>query len=129
MPLQCLLQEGQSCSLVAGFGDVALEYLALLIHRPPQIMALAVDLDEHFIKVPAPLTKSTHPADTLAPDLCREHRSEPVPPQPHRLVADVDAALGEQVLDVAQGQRKTDIHQHRQPNDLRRGVEIPERVG
>lgn len=29
--------------------------------------------------------------------------SEPVPPEPHRLVTDVDAAL--QVLDVAQGKR------------------------
>jgi len=35
-------------------------------------------------------------------DLCGEHRAEPVPPEPHRLVADVDTPLVEQVLDLAQ---------------------------
>ena len=31
-----------------------------------------------------------------------KHLAEPVPPEPHRLVADVDATLGQQVLDLAQ---------------------------
>lgn len=29
-----------------------------------------------------------------------KHRPEPVPPEPHRLVAHVDAALGGEVFDV-----------------------------
>ena len=33
--------------------------------------------------------------DPSFPGLRREHRTEPVPPKPHRLVADVDAALGQ----------------------------------
>ena len=41
----------------------------------------------------------------LPSDLAGEHRTEPVPPKPHRLVADVDAALEQQILDVAQRQR------------------------
>ena len=39
-------------------------------------------------------------------------------PQPHRLVADVDAALCEQVLDVPQRQRETDVHHHHQADHL-----------
>jgi len=31
-----------------------------------------------------------------------KHRAEPVPPEPHRLTANVDATLGQQVLDLAQ---------------------------
>ena len=31
-----------------------------------------------------------------------EHRAEPVPPEPYRLVADIDTALEQQVLDLAQ---------------------------
>ena len=31
-----------------------------------------------------------------------EQRPEPVPPEPHRLMTNVDATLGQQVLDLAQ---------------------------
>ncbi|MEO6716698.1 MAG: hypothetical protein ABIM50_05555 [Novosphingobium sp.] len=40
------------------------------------------------------------------PDIGCEDRPEPVPPLPHGLVADVDAAFEEQVLDIPQRQRK-----------------------
>ena len=60
------------------------------------------------------------------PDLRGEHRAEPVPPEPHRLVADIDTALEQQVLDLAQRQRVPDIHHHRQADDLGRTIEIAE---
>jgi len=31
-----------------------------------------------------------------------KHLAEPVPPEPHRLMTNVDATLGQQVLDLAQ---------------------------
>jgi hypothetical protein len=34
-----------------------------------------------------------------------EHRAKPVPPEPDRLVAEVDPALGQQILGVAERQR------------------------
>src|SRR5271166_1630107 len=37
-------------------------------------------------------------------------------------------ALGQQTLDVAQGQRVSHIQHHHQPDDLRRAVKISERV-
>ena len=39
-------------------------------------------------------------------DLRGKQRTEPVPPVPHGLVADVDATLGQQVLDLSQRQWK-----------------------
>jgi hypothetical protein len=39
-------------------------------------------------------------ADSPFPDLGGKHWTEPVPPEPHRLVADVDAALEQQILDL-----------------------------
>ena len=59
-------------------------------------------------------------------DLRGEHRAEPVPPEPYRLVADIDTALEQQVLDLAQRQRVPDIHHHRQADDLGRTIEIAE---
>jgi len=62
------------------------------------------------------------------PDRSREHWTEPVPPEPNRLVADIDAPLMEQVLDLPQRQRIADIHHHREADYLGRRVEITEGV-
>jgi hypothetical protein len=52
----------------------------------------------------------------------------PVPPEPHGLVADVDPALGQQILDIAQRQRISHVHHHNQTDDLWRAVDISERI-
>jgi hypothetical protein len=62
------------------------------------------------------------------PDLVGEHRTEAIPPEPYRLVADVDAPLEEQIFDLPQRQRIADIHHHREADDLGRTVEITERI-
>lgn len=53
------------------------------------------------------MTMRTHGFDLAPPDLGREDRPELVPPEPHRLMRDVDAAPMQQILDVArrEGQR------------------------
>ena len=43
-------------------------------------------------------------------------------------MADVDPALGQQILDVAQRQRVSHVHHHDQTDDLWRAVEISERI-
>jgi hypothetical protein len=52
--------------------------------------------------VSAPITEPTHAANPLTPNTSGEHRPEPVPPQPNRIVANIDAALGQQTLYVPQ---------------------------
>jgi hypothetical protein len=66
--------------------------------------------------------------DPSFPNLYGKHRSEPVPPKSHRLVADIDTALEQDVLDLAQRQRISNIHHHRQADDLGRTVEITEGI-
>jgi hypothetical protein len=41
--------------------------------------------------VPLPVGVGPHVIDALPADLRGEHRAKPVPPQPHRFVANVDA--------------------------------------
>jgi hypothetical protein len=48
--------------------------------------------------------------------------------QNRTVVADIDPALGQKVLDVAQRQRVFHAHHYRQANYLWRTVEISERV-
>ena len=58
-----------------------------------------------------------------------KQRPKPVPPQPHSLLADVDAAFGEHILHVPQAKRERDIQHHCRPNDVWGRVEVSERVG
>ena len=44
--------------------------------------------------------------------------TEAVPTEPHRLVADVDATFGQQLLDLPRRQREPNIHHHSEPDDL-----------
>ena len=43
-------------------------------------------------------------------------------------MADVDPALGQEILDVAEQQRVSHVHHHDQTDDLRRAVKISERI-
>jgi hypothetical protein len=49
--------------------------------------------------------------------------------EPDRLVADLDAALVEQILNVPQREWEADVHHHRQANDLGARFEVLEGVG
>jgi hypothetical protein len=91
--LQRSLHERQSCGFVSFLRNIALENLAFVIDSTPQIVRLVVDFHEHLIKVPAPLAKAAHPACPLPANISRKHQAEPVPPQTHGLVTDIDTAL------------------------------------
>jgi len=84
-----------------------------VINGAPKIVALAVDLYEHLVDVPAPAREGPHLVDAPAPDLGGEHWSKPMPPEPDRLVADVDPAFVQQVLDIPERQRESDVHHDR----------------
>ncbi len=43
-------------------------------------------------------------------------------------MAYVDAAFMHKVLDIPKGQRKSDVHEYAKLDDLRRGLEVAERV-
>ena len=66
------------------------------------------------------MAEPAHRVHALAPNIAGKHWPEPVPPEPHGLVTHVDAALEQQILDVAQRQWEPDVYQHDQPDDLGR---------
>src|SRR4051794_29661312 len=67
------------------------------------------DLHVHLVEVPAPLAKAAHPAHPLPADVACEQRAEAIPPIAHRLVADLNAALSQQVFDVPEAERIFDV--------------------
>jgi hypothetical protein len=50
------------------------------------------------LQVPSPLRIASVVPDSPLPDLGREHWTEPVPPEPYGLMADVYAALEQEIL-------------------------------
>ena len=89
-----------------------------MIHCTPEVVHLAVDLPVDLVEMPAPMRNATHAADPLPTDVACEHGAKPVPPEPHRLMAKIDAAFEQQVLDVPQRQREPYIHHHHKADHL-----------
>lgn len=72
-----------------------------MIYGAPKVMCFAVDPDKHLIQVPAP-TLIVSMANSPSADLSCEHRTKPVPPNPYRLVTDIDPALEQETLDLSE---------------------------
>ena len=62
------------------------------------------------------------------PDLGSEHQTEPVPPEPYCLVADINAAFEKKILDLTEPQRISDLYHRRKADNFVRTVEITEGI-
>src|SRR3954453_17400013 len=113
--LQQLAQQALGGPLVAPALDQHVEHNALPVDRPPQPVLLAGDLDLDLVQVP--LVAGTGQPSA---DLVRERLAELEAPLPHGLVADDDAAGGQQLLDHPQAERETEIEPDGVADDLRR---------
>jgi len=69
-----------------------------MIDRALEVDHLAVELHVHLVEMPAPVPEPAHPRNSPAADVACEQRPEPVPPHPHRPMADVDPTLEQQIL-------------------------------
>src|SRR6202789_1402614 len=78
--------------------------------------------------MPAPLRIGARVRDASLADLAGKHGAKSGPPKANGLMADVDPALGQELLDVAERERISNVHHHDQTDDLRRAVEISERI-
>ena len=95
------LQKGERRTAIPPFRSKDLKHFAFVIDRTPEVKHLAVYPREHLVHVPAPV-RIAPVRNAAFPDLGRKHRTETVPPVPYRLMADIDATLEQNVLDLAQ---------------------------
>ena len=119
-------EEFQRSLLVPPLGDEAFEHLAFMIDGTPEVVLHPVDLHEHLVEMPASMLKMPHRLDPVSTDFSREDRPEPVPPEPHCLVGNVDPALVQQILDVPERERIADRHHDREADDYRARLEVAE---
>jgi hypothetical protein len=111
---------------IPALGHKGFQDFAFVIDGPPEVAGGTVDFCGNPIQMPPPVGQGAHSVDPLAADRGGEHRAEAVPPEPHGLMADVAAALLQQVFDVAQPERLTDGHRHGKTDDLRASLEVLE---
>ncbi len=102
MTLHCALQELQRSPAIPPLRRENLQHLVFVIHGAPQVVRLAIDPDKHFIQMPSPLVMTSMLLNAPLPDLRGEHWTEPVLPEPHRLVADIDTPLKQEIFDLPQ---------------------------
>ncbi len=105
---------------------MSLQHLTFVVDDAPQVVSLAIDLDEHLIEMPLKVTKAAYLGEAFLADLRGKQGAETGPPISDRFVANVDPAFVEQVLHVSQRKRETDIHHHRETNEFRRRFEVAE---
>jgi hypothetical protein len=65
-----------------------------------------------------------HSINPFPADLSGKYWAKSIPPKPNRLVADADTAFVQQILHISKRQRETDIHHHRQTDDLGARLEV-----
>src|SRR4051794_6307940 len=92
-----------------------IEYHTVLVHRAPEVVQLAIDLQEHLIEVPS--VARLRPATAkLAGDIGAELEA----PLPYALVGDRDAPLGQEQFHVAQAQAEDMVQPDSMADDLGR---------
>lgn len=64
------------------------------------------------------MPEAAHSVDPLPLNVRREHGTNRVLQELHRLMVNIDAALEQQILDIPQAKRRADIRHHYQSNDL-----------
>jgi hypothetical protein len=57
-----------------------------------------------------------------------KQRAKSVPPKSNCLMADVDATLVQQILDIPKRKREADVHHHGQADDLWARLEVAARA-
>ena len=101
LAVEQLPQQLQGGMFVAPFLDPDIQDFALVVHGPQQPDLLSADPDVHLIQMP-PAGWQTPAPSQVRGDL----RAELQRPAADRLIADLDAPLGQQFLDVSEAQRK-----------------------
>jgi len=86
-----------------------------LIHGPPKIVLLAVDLDEDFIDV-----EGVAVSTMLSFQAACINGSEFVAPEPDRFAADIDASFSEKIFNVSVAETESIVEPDCVGDDVRR---------
>jgi hypothetical protein len=93
--------------LVASILHQDVQNLVLVVDGAPQVHPPAADLHHHLVQMPSAGGRRPAPSQVR-----RDQRAELDYPAAHRFAADLDTALGQQLLDVTDAQREAEVQPH-----------------
>jgi hypothetical protein len=109
------MQKALGSHLIAPLLDQDVQYDAMLINGSPQPVAFAADLQRHLVQMP--LVAGAYSSSTQP---CSEGGAECGAPLADGLMADDDATLGEQILNVAEAEVEAEVQPYGMSDDLGR---------
>jgi hypothetical protein len=92
-----------------------IDHVSILVHSPPEIVPLSLDVHEELVQVPD-VSQPSLPA----PEISGVVWTELPTPLPDRLVRDDDSSLRQQLLDVPETQAESVIQPDSVPDDFGR---------
>ena len=116
-PLEAFAEKALGGALVAPGLNPDVQHITVLIHRSPQVIALAIDAEINLIQM-----SLVAPTRGAAARRVGKVLAEFQTPRADRLVGDHDAARGQQFLDIAIAQGEAEIEPDGVADDLRRVV-------
>lgn len=112
--LQQLAHKSQRSPLVSALLHQHVENLAFIVNSAPEIQMFPANANHHLVQMPA--RRWFRPC---APKPFRDANAKLERPAAHRLVTDVDAALGKQILDIPEAHREAEIEPNCMGNHAR----------
>jgi len=111
LPLQQFAEEPSGRTRIALSLNEYVDHVSILIDGPPEIVALALDVDEDFVQVPDVSQSTLELSCVLGPELPA--------PLPDGLIGDDDSAFRQEFFDVAEAQTESVILSEGVIDDLR----------
>ena len=128
-PKRFIFSEEFQCRFsVPALGDIAFKHFTLVIDSAPQVVRFTVDLHKNLVKMPLPIRMSAKVLNSFSSDLRGKQWTEPDPPETDRLMANIDTAFVQQILHVPKRKSISNVHHHRQADDLWARFEVLEWV-
>ena len=98
--LHCFPEEFQCSVAIPALRNVAFQHFAFVIHSPPKVVRLVVDSHENLVQMPLPIRTSAQLLNAFLSDPGSRQRDETVLPETDRLMADINTAFVQQILDI-----------------------------
>lgn len=105
LPAQWYSKESFGGALIAAWLNQDVNHVTVLIHRPPEILLLAVDSNEDFVQVPAVAEAALMALQTTG--IARTELR--LTPDSNPFIRHGDSAFGEKILDISETQTETMI--------------------
>ena len=113
--LQQLSQQSPRRPSASSWLDQEVQNFTFVVDRSPQPVIKATDLDNHFVEM-----STRTGARTAAAKIARNQSAKLQEPASNRFVRNIDATLGQQILDITKRKREPGVEPDRMSDDLGR---------